>query len=142
MGNIFSDTDIRGSLGESLTTEYIWSVGKAFAEWLPDEGPVAVQAAAGDTVAHALIEGLLLQGRDVLQVADADPTVLTVAITDNKAAGGVSVQYEATQNLAVMTLFDRQGVAIVSSAGLADISQLAEAGNFVPAPVKGELVGV
>lgn len=138
MGTIFSDTDIRGSVGDSLTTEYVWNVGKAFAEWLPDEGPIAVQAAADDT-AHALIEGLLLQGRDVVQVASTDPTALTAAITDTKAAGGASVGYEATQNLAVISLFDRQGVPITGSTGLADISQLIEAGNFVPAPDKGEV---
>ncbi len=139
MGNIFSATDIRGYVGQSFTTEYVWSVGKAFAEWLPEEGLVAVQAAAGDTMAHALIEGLLLQGRDVLRIEGSDQADIIAAITDNKAAGGASVQYEATQNLAVVTLFDQQGVPVVGDTGLSDVAQLTEAGNFVPAPEKGEL---
>ena len=138
MANIFSATDIRGSVGESLTTEYIWNAGKAFAEWLPDEGPIVVQAAEGDGTAHALVEGLLLQGRNVFQAVSGDQVALTTAITDNQAAGGAAVQYEPTQNLAVITLFDRQGAAIIGES-LAEISQLAEAGNVVPAPEKGEL---
>lgn len=141
MTNIFSNTDIRGSVGETLTTEYIWNAGKAFAEWLPDEGSIVVQTAETDGAAHALIEGLLLQGRDVLQVAAGDPVALTTAITDNQAAGGAVVQYEPTQNLAVITLFDRQGTAIIG-ASLGEISQLAEAGNVVPAPEKGKLGSV
>lgn len=138
MTNIFSATDIRGSVGESLTTEYIWNAGKAFAEWLPDEGSIVVQATEGDSTAHALIEGLLLQGRHVLQASVGDQVALTSAITDNQAAGGAAVQYEPTQNLAVITLFDRQGAAIIGES-LGEISQLAEAGNVVPAPEKGEL---
>lgn len=139
MTNIFSATDIRGSVGESLTTEYIWNAGKAFAEWLPDEGPIVVQTAEGDGTAHALIEGLLLQGRTILQIATGDPIVLTTTIADNQAAGGATVRYEPTQNLAVITLFDRQGAAITGTS-LAEISQIAEAGNIVPAPEKGELI--
>ena len=139
MTNIFSATDIRGSVGESLTTEYIWNAGKAFAEWLPDEGPIVVQATEGDGTAHALIEGLLLQGRNVLQVAVGDQVALTTAIADNQAAGGAAVQYEPTQNLAVITLFDRQGAAIIGES-LGEVSQLAEAGNAVPAPEKGEII--
>lgn len=140
MGNIFSETDIRGYVGQSLTTEYLWNVGKAFAEWLPDEGIVVVQSAVDDNTGGALIEGLLLQGRDVLPVVNSgDETALTVTIADNSAAGGVCISFDATQNLAVITLHDQHGVAIVGTSGLGDIVELAEAGNFIPAAEKGQV---
>jgi phosphomannomutase len=42
MGNTFSAYDIRGRIEESLTVEYTWTVGKAFADWLPEQGSVVV----------------------------------------------------------------------------------------------------
>ena len=53
MGTIFSATDIRGYVGESITTEYVWNVGKAFSEWLPQDGPVViVEAETASKVQH------------------------------------------------------------------------------------------
>jgi hypothetical protein len=141
MGNIFSSTDIRGHVGQSLTTEYVWNVGKAFSEWLPEKGPIVlVQAdATGESTAHALIEGILLQGRDIIGFNGGDQPKVIAEIIDKKAAGGALVEYEEVQNLAVITLFDERGVAIMDSTGLAEINELVEAGNFLPAPAKGEL---
>lgn len=141
MGNIFSSTDIRGYVGQSLTTEYVWNVGKAFSEWLPEKGPlIVVQAEAADEgTAHALIEGILLQGRDVIKSDNGDQPKVIAQIIEKKAAGGVLVEYQAVQNLAVITLFDERGVAIMDSTGLAEISELVDAGNFLPAPEKGQL---
>ena len=141
MGNIFSSTDIRGSVGQSLTTEYVWNVGKAFAEWLPEKGPVVViqSESADEGTTHALVEGLLLQGRTVLRADNADQTKVITTIVDKKAAGGAFIEYEKVQNLAVITLFDERGIAIMDSTGLADINQSVEAGNFLPALAKGEV---
>ena len=140
MTTIFSSTDIRGYVGESLTTEYVWNVGKAFADWLQREGDVVVVRtdSADEATAHALIEGILLQGRSVVQTT-GDQTKLITAIVDNKAAGGALIEYEKLQNLAVITLFDERGVAIMDSSGLSEVGQLVDAANFLPAPVKGEL---
>lgn len=141
MGNIFSAYDIRGRIGESLTTDYVWNVGKAFAEWLPDEGPV-VLATRDDTnksIAHAFTEGLLLQGRDVIDTGTENQQGLIAILRDGQAAGGVIVTHDALQGIEVITLLDSGGVGITAELGLTEIDQLVESGNFVPASQKGEL---
>lgn len=139
MTAIFSATDIRGTLGDDLTIEYIWDVGKAFAEWLADDGQVAIMrgSSVDESTVHALTEGVLLQGRSVLDVGTGDPQQLITAIMDKHAAGGVLIEYETIQNLVVITLFDNRGVSLLDSTGLQQITQLVEAGNFLPAPQKG-----
>ncbi len=141
MGTIFSAYDIRGRVGDSLTTEYVWTVGKAFAEWLPEEGSVVIVKGAGanDTTAHALTEGLLLQGRDVIDGGQGDQQAVTGAIGDSQAAGGVLINHDELQDLEIITLFDARGVVVTADAGLASIEELITAGNFVPAAEKGSI---
>ncbi len=141
MGNIFSSTDIRGHVGETFTTEYVWNVGKALAEWLPEEGVIVIVKAesANASTVHALVEGLLLQGRTVIDGGNGDKQSVMAAISDQQAAGGAYVDYNQVQNLAVITLFDAQGVIVTDASGLTEIGQLVDAANFVPAPDKGEL---
>lgn len=143
MTAIFSATDIRGTLGDDLTIEYIWDIGKAFADWLAGVGPVVVMrgSSVDESTVHALTEGVLLQGRSVIDAgASDDSQQLTTAIMDKQAAGGVLIEYQSTQNLVVIMLFDDRGVGILDSTGLQEITQLVEAGNFLPAAEKGERV--
>ncbi len=141
MATIFSSTDIRGNVGESLTTEYVWNVGKAFAEWLSEKGDVVIaQSESADKgTVHALIEGILLQGRSVINAGVGDQNTIISTIVDKKAAGGALVEYEQVQNLAVITFFDGRGVAVMDSTGLNEINQLTDAANFLPAPEKGDV---
>lgn len=139
MGTIFSAYDIRGRAGETLTTEYVWTVGKAFSDWLPEEGGVVVTRSAGanSTTVHALVEGLLLQGRNVIDSGEGDLPSIVNVIADKAAAGGILVTHDETQNIEIITLFDARGVAITLELGLAAIEELITAGNFVPAVSKG-----
>jgi hypothetical protein len=141
MGNIFSSTDIRGYVGKTLTKEYVWNVGKGFAEWLPDNGDVVVMQSesANHDMVHALIEGILLQGRSAIDAGVGQHQDVIATIMDKKAAGGAVVEYEEAQNLAVITLFDARGVGVIDSSGLAEINQLVDAANFLPASAKGEV---
>lgn len=133
--------DIRGRADDSLTTEYAWNVGKAFAEWLPEEGVVVMARSvnANETTAHAVVEGVLLQGRNVVDAGQADQLTVVSAIGDQKAAGGIVVSHDDLQGLEVIELFNAQGVSITAETGLTEIGQLVEAGNFVPAAEKGEI---
>ena len=42
INNIFKAYDVRGKVGTELTAEVATQIGKAFADWLPTEGTVAV----------------------------------------------------------------------------------------------------
>jgi phosphomannomutase len=131
MTAIFSATDIRGTLGDDLTIEYIWDIGKAFADWLASDGQVIVLrgSSVDESTVHALTEGVLLQGRSVIDAGTGDPQQLIATIMDKQAAGGVLIEYQTTQNLVVITLFDDRGVSLLDSTGLQQITQLVEAGN-------------
>ena len=142
MSIVFSTQDIRGKLGESLTPEYLWNVGKAFAEWLSEEGLVVVvrDEAVVSAATHPLIEGLLLQGRTVVDAGVGDWQVVVNTMSDRTAVGGVAVTHDAIQGNEIITLFGPQGVAITADSGLVQIGQLVEAGNFEPAAQKGTLI--
>ncbi len=142
MGTIFSSTDIRGRIGESGTTEYIWNAGKAFAEWLPEERDVVVVKTedADEASARAFVEGLLLQGRTVIDAGTGDQAALVAAIREAKAAGGALVDRDAAQSLTIVTLYDLMAAPIMAESGLTEVNQLIEAGNFLPAVEKGKLI--
>ena len=142
MSNIFSSFDIRGRIDDSLTPEYAWNVGKAFADWLPEEGHITVlsDVAAEPKIVHALIEGIRLQGRSVMDGGQGGAERLIQLTADNKPAGSILVSHDDVQGLEVIQLYQENGVAISSDNGLIEIGQLVDAGNFVPAAVKGDLI--
>lgn len=139
MGTIFSAYDIRGRAGQSLTVEYAWTVGKAFAEWLPEGGDVVVVKGAGadESLTHALTEGLLLQGRNVIDAGEGDQQTATDTIRDAQASGGVIIAHDALQDIEIISLIDAAGVMVTEDRGLSEVEQLIEAGNFLPASEKG-----
>jgi phosphomannomutase len=140
MSTIFSAYDIRGRAGDTLTNEQAWNVGKAFAEWLPYEGAVIVfkTAGANQDIAHALIEGVLLQGRDVINGGEGDGQAVIATLNEKKAVAGISVDHSEA-GFDIITLFDISGATITDKNGLTEISNLAESGNLLPAPEKGQI---
>lgn len=142
MSNIFSSFDIRGRIDDSLSPEYAWNVGKAFSDWSPEEGHITIVSDpnAEPKIVHAFIEGVRLQGRAVMDGGQGDAQHLIEITSDNKPAGSVMISHDAAQGLEIIQLYQENGVALSSDNGLIEISQLVEAGNFVPAAVKGELL--
>lgn len=135
--------DIRGTAEEGLTVEHAWNVGKAIADWLPTAGQVAVVTAASqEELARAVIEGLRLQGRDVLDGATGDKDVAMALIPKLGLSGAVVVGYDELEKVATIELYQQDGRLVDSQTGLGDIRELVEAGNFVPAAVKGELTNL
>ncbi len=141
---MFSSYDIRGRLGESLTNEYVWNVGKALADWLPLDGAVVVvsKSNANAVVIKALIEGLRLQGRNVIDGGQGDEQTLVQISAASRTAGGVLVSHDDLQNVEAISLFQDNAAAINIDNGLQDIAALVDAGNFVPAAVKGDLTSI
>ena len=142
MSIIFSGFDIRGRLDDSLTPEYAWNVGKAFADWLPEDGPVLVMSSsvATEAITKALVEGIRLQGRDVVSGGTGDSDAVVLALGGSKAVGGLLVGRDDLQGVETIQLFQGDGVAVTSENGLLGISALVDSGNFVPAATKGNVI--
>lgn len=138
--DIFKAYDIRGKVGSELTTEVAWNVGKALADWLPTDGAVAIgydMRPDSEELANALIEGVRLQGRDVVTIGRVTSDMIYFAVGHLKLAGGAMVT--ASHNPGEyngIKLCREEAKPIGIDTGLLDIRDAAAAGNFVPAANK------
>lgn len=144
MSIFFSGNDIRGRVDDSLTPEYAWNAGKALADWLPIDGRVVVVStpAANPRIVKALIEGLRLQGRNVIDGGQGDEETLIQVAAAQRTAGGALVDHSDLESLEIIRLYQDNTVMITSDNGLLEITQSIDAGNFVPAAIKGELLAL
>lgn len=142
--SMFSGFDIRGRFGDTLTVEYVWNVGKALADWLPQDGNVIVVSSqdANPQVVKAVTEGVRLQGRSVVDAGQGDKATLIHAAGETATAGGILVGHDGLEGLETIELFHETIVPITSDTGLSEIAALVEAGNFVPAATKGDLSSI
>jgi phosphomannomutase len=135
--------DIRGTEETGLTVECAWNVGKAVADMLSLPGQVVVVALTSETeLTRAVIEGLRLQGRNVLDGGDGDKDSARDLIAKMGLAGAVVIGYDETDHVSTIELYQEDGRLIDSESGLHGIRASVEAGNFVPAAVKGELTAL
>jgi phosphomannomutase len=139
---MFSGFDIRGRFGDTLTIEYVWNVGKALADWLPQDGKIVVISGqdANSDVVKAVIEGIRLHGRAVVDGGRGDKAALVHIAGEAQAAGGVIIGHDALENLETIELYQETMAPVTTDTGLFEIAALIEAGNFVPAASKGDLV--
>ena len=94
INNIFKAYDVRGKVGIELTADVANMIGTAFAQWLPNEGAVAVgrdMRPDSAELADALIEGLIAQGRDVIDIGQVTSDMIYFAVGHNQLAGGVMI---------------------------------------------------
>ena len=108
---MITEQDIRGTNDTGLTTEYSWNVGKAVADWLPTAGNVVVlYVPAGLSTAQAIIEGLRLQGRSVVDggVGDRDAAVAAGELDAGNVAHADVAQPVGRQRRQIDTL--RRGI--------------------------------
>ena len=137
---LISACDIRGTEETGLTVECAWNVGKALADWLPTAGNVAVvYAPAQKHIADGVVEGLRLQGRGVVDGGAGDMEAARTLVTNGGLSGAAVIGFDDDTKMTVIELYREDGKRIESESGLEEIRQLVEAGNFVPAAVKGEL---
>ena len=141
--NIFKAYDIRGKVGTELTPEVCWNIGQALGDWLPNDGPVAVgrdMRPDSEELSKAVIEGLRLQGREVLDVGLVSSDMIYFTVGHFGLAGGAMVT--ASHNPGDyngMKLCREEAKPIGIDTGLADIREAAMAGNFEPAAEKGAI---
>lgn len=94
INNIFKAYDVRGKVGTELTAEVSNKIGKAFADWLPSDGAIAVgrdMRPDSAELASALIEGLRSQGRSVIDIGLVTSDMIYFAVGANQLAGGAMI---------------------------------------------------
>jgi phosphomannomutase len=92
--DIFKAYDVRGKVGSELTPEVVEKIGRAFAEWLPESGAVAVgrdMRPDSRELSDAIIKGLSVGGRDVIDIGEVTSDMIYFATGKLGLAGGVVV---------------------------------------------------
>ena len=139
--NIFKAYDVRGKVGSELTPEVTTKIGKAFASWLPNEGPVAVgrdMRPDSKELADGIIAGLTDQGREVWDIGEVTSDMIYFAVGNFKLAGGVMIT--ASHNPGEyngIKFCHEEAKPVGEETGLLDVRDLAEKDHFEPAANKG-----
>jgi phosphomannomutase len=91
---IFKSYDIRGKVGTDLTEESSQQIARAFADYLPEAGIVAVghdMRPDSSSLAAAFMEGLRKQGRDVWDIGLVTSDMIYFAVGKFDLAGGAVI---------------------------------------------------
>lgn len=140
---IFKAYDIRGKVGTELTADVARAVGRAFADWLPTQGPVAVgrdMRPDSAELAAALIDGIRKQGRDVIDIGQVTSDMIYFTVGSYELAGGAMVT--ASHNPGAdngIKLCREEAKPVGIEIGLADIRDAAINGTFVDSSAEGSL---
>ena len=138
---LISAYDIRGTEATGMTVDCAWNAGKALADWLPEEGSVVVSSTKEyKKLAEAVIEGLRLQGRDVVDAGQNDKNFVSSYVVTGGMAGAAVVGYDDMEKVITIEFYQEDGKLIDRESGLQAICDSVRAGNFVPAAAKGSLV--
>lgn len=144
ISEIFKAYDVRGRVGTELTAEVAEKIGKALADWLPNEGQVAVgrdMRPDSAELADAVIKGLTAQGRDVLNIGEVTSDMIYFAVGANQLAGGAMVT--ASHNPGEyngIKLCREEARPIGLDSGLSEIRDCVLADNFKPAGTQASKV--
>ncbi len=141
ISHIFKAYDVRGKVGSELTPAVAEAIGKAAADWLPQQGPVAVgrdMRPDSAELAHAVMQGLTTQGRDVIDIGEVTSDMIYFAVGSLGLAGGAMVT--ASHNPGEyngIKLCREEARPIGLASGLSDIRDAALSGTFKPATTLG-----
>jgi phosphomannomutase len=141
---IFKAYDVRGKVGEELTPDLLENIGRAFADWLPSAGPVAVgrdMRPDSEALAEALVKGLSSQGRDVWDIGQVTSEMVYYAAGKYGLAGGavVTASHNPGKDNGIK-FCAKQARAISIDTGLAEIRDLVKAGSFQKAIKTGAVI--
>lgn len=136
--DIFKAYDIRGKVGDELNPEFAEKVGRAFADWLPEKGVVAVgrdMRPDSKELSAAMINGLRKQGRDVWDIGEVTSDMIYFAVGKYSLAGGAVIT--ASHNPGVyngIKLYRDKVIAVGLDSGLAEIRDKVLNETFKPSP--------
>lgn len=140
---IFKAYDIRGKVGSELSAEVAERVGRAFADWLPQAGTVAVgrdMRPDSAELAQAVIAGLRAQGRDVLDIGEVTSDMIYFAVGHFNLAGGAVVTASHNPGEYNGIKLCREGAGGVGiETGLQEVRDLAKAGSWKESGREGSL---
>lgn len=125
INDIFKAYDIRGKTGSELTPEVAESTGRAFADWLPQKGVVAVgydMRPDSQELARSFIKGLRKQGRDTINIGRITSDMVYFAVGRWELSGGAVIT--ASHNPGAdngVKLYRDHVIAVGLDSGLADI---------------------
>jgi phosphomannomutase len=141
---IFKAYDIRGKVGTELTAEVSNKIGKAFAQWIPTDGAIAVgrdMRPDSKELSDAMIEGLTSQGCAVWDIGEVTSDMIYYVVGANDLAGGVMITASHNPGVYNGIKFCReQAKGISEDTGLKAIKELAEKDDFSPSDKPGEVV--
>jgi phosphomannomutase len=141
---IFKAYDVRGEVDSQLNKDIVKKTGRAFADWLPNKGIVAVghdMRPSSPRFAKAIIEGLTKQGLDVWDIGQVTTDMVYFAVGKNDLAGGVMIT--ASHNPAQFNgikICARGAQAVGIESGLADIRDLVLKNEFKPVSTVGKAI--
>jgi len=137
INTIFKAYDIRGKTGTELTPAVIKNIARAFADWLPEQGTVAVgRDMRPDSLelTRAFIAGLRQQGRDVMDLGEITSDMAYFAIGHWDLAGAAVIT--ASHNPGAdngIKLYRDHVIAVGLDSGLDAIRNAVLADQFRPA---------
>ncbi|MDZ7786339.1 MAG: phosphomannomutase/phosphoglucomutase [Candidatus Saccharibacteria bacterium] len=125
ISEIFKSYDIRGTVGDQLTTDTVEKIARCYANWLPEKGIVAVghdMRADSKDLAQSFISGLISQGYDVWDIGLVTSDMIYFAVGKWNLAGGavITASHNPGKDNGIK-LYRDQVIAIGLDAGLSEI---------------------
>jgi phosphomannomutase len=143
VADIFKAYDVRGKVGSELNQEVVELIGQAFGHWLPEYGAVAVghdMRPDSADLASALVKGLRLQGRNVIDIGQVTSDMIYFAVGHLKLAGGAMITASHNPGEYNGIKFCREEAKPVGEeSGLFEIRDAVLAGSLAPAADTGTL---
>lgn len=142
--NIFKAYDVRGKVGTELNANTVEKIGKAMADWLPDEGPIAVgrdMRPDSEELANAMIKGLTGQGRDVVDIGQVTSDMIYFATGKFGLAGGAVITASHNPGEYNGIKFCGYGAkAIGDDSGLFEIRDIVLADKYAKSENQGRII--
>lgn len=144
ISHIFKSYDVRGKVGTELTNEVAERIGRALAEWLPTEGPVAVgrdMRPDSEDLANALIQGLRASGRDVYDIGQVTSDMIYFAVGSHELAGGamITASHNPGSDNGIKLCREEAKPIGLANLGLDEIRDMVIKGEFKDAENQGDL---
>ena len=92
--SIFKSYDIRGVFPDQLNYDIALAIGRAFADLITEEGPIAIgrdMRTSSPELSKAAIEGITIQGKDVVDLGLITTDMIYFAAGNYSFAGGVMI---------------------------------------------------